>query len=132
MIEAALRDMPVEYRDRFRELLAQPEEPVDALAAEVRAYVATVRQVGAMVKVLDLSVAEKIADVAVALLGLQGLPPDAARLVNTAVRYFVREEDDEEITGVLGFDDDVQVINAVSRALGRPELVIPFTRPDPE
>jgi AcrR family transcriptional regulator len=130
VIQAALRDIPIEYRDRFRDLLGQPAEPADRLADEVRQYVATVRQVGARVRVLDLSVAERIADVSITLLETPDLSEDAALLVNTAVRYFVREEDDEEITGVLGFDDDVQVLNAVCRALRRDDLVIPFARPE--
>jgi hypothetical protein len=133
VIDAVLHDIPIEYRDRFRELLDQPADPVPALRAEVERYIATVQQIGRVVKLLDLSAAERLAEVSIAL--LDGLteqhPPEARLLVNAGVRYFVREEDDEEITGVLGFDDDVQVLNAVSRVIGRDDLVIPLGSSDP-
>jgi uncharacterized membrane protein YkvA (DUF1232 family) len=129
VIDTVLHDIPIEYRDRFRQLLDQPAEPVPSLRAEVQRYIATVKQIGLMVKLLDIGAAERLAEVSVALLDhlTDAHPPEAKLLVNAAVRYFVREEDDEEVTGVLGFDDDVQVINAVSRMVGRTDLVIPLS-----
>lgn len=131
MIAKTLDDMPVEYRDRFAELLARPVLDVPALTAELDQYVGAVHQLRALSATIDLGTAERIAEALGALLrAQQGYGEEARRLVQAAVEYFVREEDDEEITGVLGFDDDVQVINAVLRSLGRPDLVIPFRRVD--
>lgn len=129
MIDAALDDIAIEYRDRFRELLEQPAEDWRELRAELDSYLETIRVVASMARLLDIAVAERIVGVAQELLAqVQDLEPPAQRLVNAAVRYFTREDDDEEVTGVLGFDDDVQVFNAVCRALNRPELVIPMLR----
>ena len=129
--DKTLDDMPVEYRDRFQELLDRPGIRVPELSAELAQYVAAVHQLKALSATIDLSTAERIAEVLGTLLGEhERNGAEAQRLVQAAVEYFVREEDDEEITGVLGFDDDIQVINAVIRSLGRPDLLIPFRRVD--
>lgn len=124
-----LHDIPVEYRDRFHALYSAPLVDLSLLRRDVDAYLATVRQVGRMVKLLDMGAAEKLATVSIALIDhVEGGAEEPRRLVQAAVRYFVLEEEDDEITGVLGFDDDTQVLNAVSRALGRSDLVVPLER----
>jgi len=126
LIDEALRDVPPEYRERARELLAEPLVELDALRDEVRAYVRTVEQVSKVVQMLDSATALRLSEVVLALTdGTLDTEP-ARRLVQLAGHYLVREDDDEEVTGVLGFDDDVQVVNAVCRALGRDELVTPL------
>ena len=131
-IDDVLSDIPIEYRDRFGELVRRPTIPADELREQVERYLGTVRQVGKMVKLLDMDQAEALAEACLAL--LDHVHPDGAdtakMLVQGAVSYFVIEEDDEEITGVLGFDDDAQVLNAACRALGRDDLVLPVKRPD--
>lgn len=130
MIDEVMNDIPIEYRDRFHELLQQPERTRDELRRDVVAYITMVKQVGQMVKLLDLSMAEKLCDVALSLLDRlrEDAPPPSLRLVQAAIQYLVLEEEDEEITGVLGFDDDVQVMNAVCRVVGQTALVIPLQR----
>lgn len=124
--ERVLDDIPEEYRDRYEALLREAPVPAAAQRAEIERYLATVRVVAPMVGFLDLDDAERLAEATLTLVGL--LRPDSApevhAVVQAAVHYFVHEEDDEEITGVLGFDDDIQVVNAVSRALGRHDLVM--------
>lgn len=126
MTEEALRDIPVEYRDRFADLLGEPRLAFEALREDLTTYLETIHQVGLMVKLLDLGVARSLADTALALLDYARRHDDEElrTLVQAAVRYFILEEEDEEITGVLGFDDDRQVINAVCRAVGRTDLVV--------
>jgi hypothetical protein len=127
--EQALEDMPAEYRDRFEVLLGRPAVEVAALQAELAEYVTAVQQLEALSATIDLATAERIVAALDALLREHDrYGTEAGRLVQAAVEYFVREEDDEEITGVLGFDDDIQVINAVLRAVGRPDLLLPFHR----
>jgi hypothetical protein len=47
------------------------------------------------------------------------------RAVQAACRYFVVEDDgDEDMESEDGFDDDVEVMNAVANALDREDLVI--------
>jgi hypothetical protein len=129
VLEATLEDMPVEYRDRFAELLGRPALGAEALSAELGEYVHAVQQLKALSANIDLLTAERVVAALEALLREHDRHGDEGRrLVQAAVEYFVREEDDEEITGVLGFDDDIQVINAVIRALGRPGLLLPLHR----
>ena len=129
----ALDDMPVEYRDRFAALLLDRAAVAPAvLEGELAEYMSAVRQLAALTH-LDLGAAERIGETLRALIRAPGAgDAGARRLVQAAVRYFVREDEDDEITGVLAFDDDVQVLNAVCRALGRADLVIPFTPPSTE
>jgi hypothetical protein len=133
LVAKTLDDMPVECRERFEELLAGPRIRVATLVDELAEYLGAVHQLEALSSAIDLGTAERIAGVLQGLLAAHGAyADDAQRLVEAAVAYFVREDDDEEITGVLGFDDDIQVINAVLRAVGRPDLVLPFRRVDLE
>lgn len=131
-IEDVLDDIPEEYRDRFNGLLSEPTIPIDKMKAYVVQYLATVKQVGLMVKLLDMGQAEALATTALTLLdSIEPTHPASVKLlVQAAVSYFVFEEEDDEITGVLGFDDDVHVLNAVSRALGRDDLIVRVNRQD--
>lgn len=124
--EAALHDIPPEYRDRAEALLKHELAGFDALRAEIDEYVDTVKQVSVMVQMLDVDTALRLAGVIKSLLAIEGLSEERQKLVQLAAHYLVREEDDEEVTGVLGFDDDVQVLNAVSRVVGRDDLVVPL------
>jgi hypothetical protein len=126
LTEAVLHDVPPEYRDRATGLLDLPSVSSEALHAELDEYVTTVKQVAVMVELLDVDMALKLAGVVRQLLSVEGLDAEQQRLVQLAAHYLVREEDDEEVTGVLGFDDDIQVINAVSRGIGRADLVVPL------
>ena len=127
-LDDVLHDMPEEYRERFQELARTRTDLPSDLTTQLRAYLTTVRHVAQMVALIDLEEAERLASAALALVdSLQSqTSPLAETVVRAAVLYFILEEDDEEITGVLGFDDDIQVMNAVSRALGRHDLVIPL------
>jgi len=130
--DAVMHDVPIEYRDRFQALLNQDRMDLSALQLEVEDYLSTVQEVGPMVALIDVTEAERLAQTTLKLLSLLGThsPPQHHQLVQAAVHYFVCEDEDEEVTGVLGFDDDIQVVNAVCRALNRPDLVIPLTRKD--
>lgn len=127
-IDDVLHDIPVEYRERFEGLLGHTTVPAASLHAEVVAYLETVRRVGPYVAFIDVAEAERLGRTALELIALlqPGQPPAVHVLVQAATRYFVLEDEDEEVTGVLGFDDDIQVVNAVSRALGRADLVMPL------
>lgn len=127
-LDDVLHDIPVEYRERFEGLLAHTVVTAESLHAEVVGYLDTVRRVGPYVAFIDVDEAERLGKTALALIALLGPDehPHVHLLVQAATRYFVLEDEDEEVTGVLGFDDDIQVVNAVSRALGRPDLVMPL------
>ncbi|MCB9685881.1 MAG: hypothetical protein H6735_12640 [Alphaproteobacteria bacterium] len=129
LLDQILDDIPVEYRDRYEALHARAGVEVQALRPHLDEYLATLGQVAAVARGMDFSVAERLANALLNLVDAVGAAEEAPRrAVHAAVIYFVQEDDDEEITGVLGFDDDVQVVNAVARAVGRPDLVVALPR----
>lgn len=127
LLDQILDDLPVEYRDRYEALHARAATDLAPLRAELEEYVETIGQVAAAARGMDLSVARALATSLLELVG-EVATDDRRRAVHAAVEYFVQEDDDEEITGVLGFDDDLQVVNAVARAVGRPDLVVSLHR----
>jgi hypothetical protein len=123
MVDDAVYDVPEPFRERFEGLLAAPAESWSALRGELLRYLVTVQQVGALMKNIDTVTADRLARVALEMLVGEPADDDHRRLVQAAVVYLIREDEDEEITGVLGFEDDLQVLNAAARALGRLDLV---------
>ena len=130
-LSAALRDIPREYVPRFEALTDEPWRGEDALGVLLQQYEATVRAVAPFVEFLDLDDVERLLTACRALLTVTATRPDASvrRLVQAAVLYLVLEEDDEEITGVLGLDDDAQVVNAACRSLGHDDWVVTLSAP---
>jgi hypothetical protein len=131
-IDEVIHDIPVEYRDRYQSLLDQAPVSSDALRQQLDLYITTVRKVGPLVAFIDVDEAELMAAACVAIIHMiDGADSaDLHKVVQATVHYFILEEEDEEVTGVLGFDDDIQVLNAALRALGRNDLVIPLHRPE--
>jgi len=51
-------------------------------------------------------------------------PEEHQRLIQAAVRYFVDDEDsDRDLDSLLGFDDDISVIETVAIAVGLPHVL---------
>ncbi len=75
---------------------------------------------------VDLDTAERIAGVLASLLDEPDRYDDEARaLLAGATSYFVDADDDSnDLTDALGFDDDARVLNAVLDAIGRRDLRI--------
>ena len=77
---------------------------------------------------VDVDVARRIADALASVLADVPARPDAysseARaLLRGAVEYFILDKDDDtDSEPGIGFDDDARVLNAVLRAIGRPDL----------
>lgn len=121
-----LEAIPIEYRERFASAAEAPR-PVTELVDELDGYVDTVRKVASWVTALDPDVAAKIATVCKNLVDRFGAGPHEV-LVRATLTYFLEEDEDDEVTGILGFDDDLQVVNAVCRTLGAEDLVLPLSR----
>ncbi|MEM7802040.1 MAG: hypothetical protein AAF633_22795 [Chloroflexota bacterium] len=101
-----------------------PPERYANLAAEVERAVKKMRDAEIANQTVDLDAANKLAAV-LNLLIREVKEDDQVALVVGAIRYFVLEYDAEPDTAsTSGLDDDIQVVNAVVQALGRPELVI--------
>ena len=128
MIDAVLHDIPDEYRDKFSGFLAEAPLDTAELRAELNSYLEVIRSVAHLIKAFDTGAMERLGVGALALLDAAGADAERSKLAQAVVRYIVEEEEDDEITGVLGLDDDTQVFNAVARAFGRDELVVELRR----
>lgn len=111
-------------RQVVEELWREPLHDAEALRAEVVAYRAHVH--AAARPATDLGLADRLAEATVALLGeTAAATARARRLAQVAARYFVRGDDGEDdLTSPFGFDDDLEVFNAVVAALGAPERAL--------
>jgi hypothetical protein len=99
---------------------------VDALRQEIEQYHAHVlADAGPMT---DTQSATALRTATLSLLDQTSTSSAAQRmLAQVATRYFVLQDDGEDdLQSPYGFDDDVEVFNAVVRALGHPELEIGY------
>lgn len=115
-------------RAAFERLLGQPLVGEEALARNVVQYLEVVHHVAETHPFIEVSQAEALALTSQAL--LRSVVPDTPdrdrRLIQAAIRYFITADDAvDDLSSQDGFDDDVQVMNGVVRALGRPDLVVP-------
>lgn len=120
--EALLSDA----RDVVGQLLDEQLVPSDALREEVERYHAhVVADAGPMT---DVQSADALRAATLSLLEQTSAAPEhRRRLAQVAARYFVLENDGEDdLRSPYGFDDDVEVFNAVVHALGHPELEIGY------
>ncbi len=125
--ELSLSGIPKEALDLWQHLLAEDLVPVDQLRAEVAEYEKHIAEQARSREFLDTSTAGQLAKVSLKLLGTvtADTSPDDRLLIQAAIRYFVLEEDAEgDLESVTGFDDDVEVMNAVLRHLGNDAWVI--------
>lgn len=122
-----LEGIPDEAREIWQKLLAEQLVPVADLRAEVRDYQKAISAKARWSDDVDPSLAGRLAEASLKLLHTidDKSPEEQRRLVQAAVRYFVLQEDAEsDLDSVLGLDDDVEVLNAVLKHLGRDDWLI--------
>lgn len=108
-------------------LLDEEPLPFGELRDEVSFYMHQVRDEAVDNGIVDLDMAEDIAEAARALITYAaGLgDPEAHLFIHAAVRYFVMEDDaEDDFASPIGFDDDAEVMSAVAIVLDRPDLEI--------
>lgn len=105
-------------------LLAEPPWSVTQLRADLDAFDETLGENASTLA--DLDTAQALILGCHALLDLVKQPDERARrLLHVAIRYVVLEEDgDGDLDSPFGFDDDVEVFNAVVAELGLDALLI--------
>ncbi len=107
-------------REVVRRLWEEPVCDVETLRAAIHAHRQAILGASAADQELGLLLAQRTE----ALLE-EASTPERHRLVQIAVRYFAMDEDgDDDLASAFGFDDDVEVFNAVAGALGREDLLI--------
>ncbi|MEA3337417.1 MAG: hypothetical protein U9R25_16075 [Chloroflexota bacterium] len=103
-----------------------PRDQISSLTGQVTQHLADCRRALRANEFLDINLAEKIAEVLTSLLAGYGeLPAEHQALIVGATRYFVAAGDAEsDLTSVLGWDDDAQVLNHVLDVIGRQDLKV--------
>lgn len=73
---------------------------------------------------LDYDTAEKIVrSLQVLAADFNKLPPEQATAIYLAMEYFICSEDEEnDLSSSIGFDDDAEILNQVLRFIGRKDL----------
>jgi hypothetical protein len=107
-------------------LQREPERSREELRGAVEAHLETVRLAATANPIIDLDLAERVGAACLSLLGdHEAASPDRRRWIQVACRYFAQAHDGEDdFTSVIGFDDDVDVVNHVLGHLGRDDLFI--------
>lgn len=110
-------------REVVVQLLQHPMDDFDALAEQVTAYREHVHKAARFAT--DVALADTLVTASLDLLNrATDASWDDRHAVSVAVRYFVHQDDgDDDLASPFGFDDDVEVFNAVASRLA-PELVI--------
>lgn len=110
-------------REIVRLLLDEPLLPLELLGREIASYQHAIVASASADKELGMALVAG----ATSLLS-SAVSESTHRLVQVAVRYFVMDDDgDDDLASPFGFDDDVEVFNAVAVALDRTELLITMT-----
>ena len=122
------RDLPPEARALFAKLRGDTVlAPPKVLAGEVKGYFNLIKATG---EVSEVVAVDKAKDLASSLMGLlKGLSQDGPvehhQAIQAACRYFTSEYDGaDDMESEDGFDDDIEVMNAVANVLDRTDLVI--------
>ena len=114
-------------QQRFRRLcLATTAEELAELPAMVQLHLDQVRELAE--DNTDVETAERIAVALQELLsGQPDFNDDERALIRGAAEYFFMNDDaDGDLEDVLGFDDDVRVLNSVLDRVNRSDLAITF------
>ena len=103
-----------------------PSEQVAQLKVQIRLHVQEARQALRHNEFLDVTTAEQVAELLIKLLDeYEDYPKEQQALIVGAARYFAQTEDAEpDTSSLLGFDDDVSVLNSVLDSLGLAERKI--------
>jgi uncharacterized membrane protein YkvA (DUF1232 family) len=100
--------------------------PVQVLSDELQEYVEELDKHSSNAEFVDAAIAKRITSLCWKLLDAMPAEPDERqhRLTQLAINYFVLAEDGHDDNhSLIGFDDDLQVVEAVIKELGLTELL---------
>jgi hypothetical protein len=122
-----LRELPPNSRELFWDLFRRKLVGKVVLRDELNSYITLVKATAASGGVVNKEVARDLARKLATLLKElnDGLGEFDQRLIHAAVLYFVEDDDGEaDFDSEDGYDDDVEIFNAVAERLGREDLQI--------
>ena len=114
-----------EEQVRFRRLcIATPTSELAPLAETITIHLEQVKD--RAVPATDIETAEMVASTLLTLLATpEGFRAEDRALIRGAAEYFLLDDDAAgDIENVLGFDDDVRILNSVLDQIGRTDLKV--------
>lgn len=126
VVDQMLRGLPSPIRQIVRAFYREPVLEPDALEAQLGELSEHLETQAPHTEFMDIELARKLVRRCLALVnGLDhDTPEEHRRLIQTAVRYLILEEDSEgDTTSPIGFDDDALVIELVAKAVGREDVL---------
>lgn len=124
--ERVLDALDPDAADVILSFVTEPLVAPEVLAEQTRLYFKEVEAMADDGEAIDL---ELVTDLAVQCERLldemdDDMPEEHQRLIEAAVRYFVDNEDsDRDLDSLLGFDDDISVIETVAIAVGKEHVL---------
>ena len=121
--DPVLGELLSDTRPLVRRLLSEPLRDPETLCADLAAYSARIGAVDPL-SIADQALGAALARGCAAMLARwPELDGRGRHLAQAALLYFVLETDgDDDLESPFGFDDDLEVFNAVAKALGEPLL----------
>lgn len=118
--------LPASARAAFEAAYPDVPDTAAVLGARIDAHLASVDRALANNEFVDRHLAEVIAHrLRTVLDAWDALDADDRRILHTAIAYYaLRDDAEDDMTSVLGFEDDARVVNVCLRALGRSDLEI--------
>jgi len=122
--------LPVEAVEVFEELLDEPLMPLEELIERLLEYREEIlAEIAGTVEFVDDELVQALTARSIELLERIANDYDegAHRHAQASVRYLMEDmDDDEDLGSVVGFDDDMEIFNAVVSELGHTDLAIGF------
>lgn len=116
-------------RDQFAALCtATSPSELEALVPRIDSYLEKVEAAAEESSVTDVDTGRRLADsLRLLVQSCADYDDDQRALVRGSIEYFILTGDDQnDLDDILGFDDDVRVLNAVVDLLDRNDLAVTF------
>lgn len=113
--------LPPKIKEHFDALCLSAEDlDLTKLEAHVKSHLGQIRTALEDNEFLDIKSAEQIAQTLTDLISeIEDYPQEGQKLIVGAAQYFILEEDHwPDTKNLLGFDDDIKVINFVLERIG--------------
>lgn len=122
--------LPIDAREIYEELLEDALIPLEDLIERMITYREDIlEEIAASVEFVDEDLVQALATRSLDLLEriANDYDLDSHQHAQAAVRYLIEDlDDDEDLGSVVGFDDDMEIFNAVVTQLGHTDLIIGF------
>ena len=119
-VAEVLSTLPPKVAVVFQQCLEGRLQSSDNLRRELEQFQARMREEHERSELLDMETADKLVETCQRMLDSMSDSPaeEDHRLIQAAVKYLIREDDEEgDVESPIGFDDDALVVRAIAKAI---------------